>query len=468
MRFPIRSFATVVLALVASATQAAGQCPRAHCQARIEPLVQACTENAQAGNLVFLDRAKSPGGSCHCECGGFAIDTPVAIDAGESMALDRIEAGASVLALGRDGQWRPTLVALGRRHRQPGRPMHRAIHVEVANGTTIVTTAGHVFLLGDRSTLRRADRLQPGDELLDARTLAPVAIERIEAATYQGAMRNLGVVASDAGPGPWGHLLDTAGLVSGDYSVQLAGADADAGPAAQAGSGSWSSLHARAPDGVAPLRFVSGPRTPIPSDAIPFLPPGEDRAAAGKLRPLDDPAALAMAEYLLNKYQRAYPEVVFQLAWENDKVNAVVHKDGDVRTVTIMGGAFRHVDMGAEGAGLILAHELGHHFGGEPKSQSAAHAWASCEGQADYWGAAVAQRNVWWGPQAVENTRKGARQLYRVMTGGLAKPGAGSATSRATGLCGNPPPTCRRDTYLAGNRLDPKPACAGDPPGSRR
>ena len=447
MRLPIRACASVVLAVVACTTQATGQCPRAHCQARVERVVDACLENAQAGSLVFLDAPAEPGQSCYCECGGIAIDTPVAIAPGELVPLDRLEAGASVLTLQRDGQWRPVRVVLGRRHRQPGRSLHQAIHLEAGNGTRIVTTAGHVFLLADRRTLRRADQLQLEDKLLDARTLAPVAIERIDAGSYRGPMRSLGVARKIEGDAPWGHLLDTGGLVSGDYFVQLSAAGTYASGLPRVGSAAY-------------------PRTAAPQDAPPFLPSGEDQAVAGKLLPPDDPGALVMAEYLINKYQRAYPEVEFLLEWENDGVNAFARKHGEVRSVRILGGAFRHVDMGPEGAGLILAHELGHHFGGKPANEHPALGWSSCEGQADYWGATVAQRNVWWGSQAVENTRKGAEQLYRVMTTGLVKPP--STLRRRAGPCDNPKPACRRDTYLAGNRLDPKPACAGDPPDGRR
>lgn len=70
-----------------------------------------------------------------------------------------------------------------------------------------------------------------------------------------------------------------------------------------------------------------------------------------------------------------------------------------------------------------------------------------------------------WGPYAIEQTEKGGVQLYNLFAYGLR---AGNLfemkTPAMAGLCSHPPAACRLATYRAANRLEDKPACAGDPP----
>lgn len=121
----------------------------------------------------------------------------------------------------------------------------------------------------------------------------------------------------------------------------------------------------------------------------------------------------------------------------------------------------RHRAVEIEGLGLVLAHEIGHHFGGAPRYPN--NPWASCEGQADYWGALVAMREVWWGGEALRQVRAGAEQLYNLFAHGLLM-GLSEADAElqlaALAGCGHPPAACRRETYLAALTLDDKPACA--------
>lgn len=74
--------------------------------------------------------------------------------------------------------------------------------------------------------------------------------------------------------------------------------------------------------------------------------------------------------------------------WDSPRVNAHATRDDDNNPVIVInGGIARYEDMDEDGLSLILCHELGHHFGGAPKSlrgRSDKRSWSSAEGQADY------------------------------------------------------------------------------------
>lgn len=74
-------------------------------------------------------------------------------------------------------------------------------------------------------------------------------------------------------------------------------------------------------------------------------------------------------------------------AWKSKQVNAFALRAGPLWKITIHGGLARHPLMTRDGLALVICHELGHHFGGAPKSTVPLKKWNSYEGQADYWAA---------------------------------------------------------------------------------
>ena len=74
--------------------------------------------------------------------------------------------------------------------------------------------------------------------------------------------------------------------------------------------------------------------------------------------------------------------------WSNPRVNAHATRDDDNNPVIVVrGGLGRHPDITEDGLLLILCHELGHHYGGAPKTfrgNTDIRSWSSAEGQSDY------------------------------------------------------------------------------------
>jgi hypothetical protein len=80
-------------------------------------------------------------------------------------------------------------------------------------------------------------------------------------------------------------------------------------------------------------------------------------------------------------------ELKIERKWEDGTVNAYAQRVGNVYKVSMFGGLARHETVTPEGFALVVCHEIGHHIGGAPKKKVWwGTAWASNEGQADYWG----------------------------------------------------------------------------------
>jgi hypothetical protein len=88
---------------------------------------------------------------------------------------------------------------------------------------------------------------------------------------------------------------------------------------------------------------------------------------------------------IATKYQK---NLIIKGEWKKQDVDAFATRDDENNPViVIQGGLGRHRHMNQNGLYLILCHELGHHYGGAPKSfrgSSKRRSWSSAEGQADY------------------------------------------------------------------------------------
>jgi hypothetical protein len=80
--------------------------------------------------------------------------------------------------------------------------------------------------------------------------------------------------------------------------------------------------------------------------------------------------------------------------WTDDTVNAYATESGADWQVQMFGGLARHQLVTDDGFMLVVCHETGHHLGGAPKKANFGSAWASNEGQADYFGAMKCMRRI--------------------------------------------------------------------------
>ncbi len=114
---------------------------------------------------------------------------------------------------------------------------------------------------------------------------------------------------------------------------------------------------------------------------------------------VDDKASNDMTEARFNKIldrvEKIYAPIVQKMGaklmvsrnWDDGTVNAYAQQQGKTWKISMFGGLARHETVTDDAFALVACHEMGHHLGGAPKKKSFfGSAWASNEGQADYFG----------------------------------------------------------------------------------
>ncbi|HYF32537.1 MAG TPA: hypothetical protein VD993_15540 [Chitinophagaceae bacterium] len=166
--------------------------------------------------------------------------------------------------------------------------------------------------------------------------------------------------------------------------------------------------------------------------------------------PITDFASHQMMVDVVNVYRNHFKSAIdFQEKWNSEIRNFFAKfPEGGQRIVEIHGGLVRIKSFKAEGIALMIAHEVGHHFGGAPKDL--VETWRSCEGQADYYAVSV-MREVFGVSNYINMTRKAIRQVTKFF-------GAFSPILGISG-CAHPSYACRIDIFNAALNGDPMPVC---------
>ncbi len=140
---------------------------------------------------------------------------------------------------------------------------------------------------------------------------------------------------------------------------------------------------------AAALALLSpSPAAPRPEHRESFLPVNDLKHRIGAL----DSGGVTEAEFnaVMNRLQALYgPAVaarggtlVINRLWTDDTVNASAEQENGNWIINMYGGLARDKAITQDGLALVACHEMGHHLGGAPKWGDSA--WASNEGEADY------------------------------------------------------------------------------------
>lgn len=261
--------------------------------------------------------------------------------------------------------------------------------------------------------------------------------------------------------GPGRSCAQEDALERADYRAVLQGGPASVEAVAEAGPATLPPEVARGGRIKEGSAYPSGarPRLRIPPGARAFLPDYMTTAAKGSLWPKDSSMTQEIAREISDHFRRFYPDVVYHVDWDDETVNAFAWREGGRRHVSLLGGLLRHKALGREGVALVLAHELGHHYGGAPTYPSG----LSCEGQADYWAGSVGMPTA-WGDDFRRTMVPAIEQMTAFLTKGLEMritPEEEARRIAEAGGCTHPPAACRRETYQAAMEGRPKPECAG-------
>ncbi len=130
------------------------------------------------------------------------------------------------------------------------------------------------------------------------------------------------------------------------------------------------------------------PAAPRPAHRESFLPANDLKHRIGAL----DSGGVTEAEFnaVMDRLQALYGPVVaargktlvINRLWTDDTVNASAEQEDGKWIVNMYGGLARDKAITQDGLALVACHEMGHHLGGAPKWGDSA--WASNEGEADY------------------------------------------------------------------------------------
>lgn len=87
-------------------------------------------------------------------------------------------------------------------------------------------------------------------------------------------------------------------------------------------------------------------------------------------------------------------KLIMNNRWDDATVNASAQQSGRNWQVNMYGGLARHPLVTVDGFMMVVCHELGHHIGGAPRKGGFGSAWASNEGQSDYFAGLKCMRRV--------------------------------------------------------------------------
>lgn len=448
------------------------QCDSAHCSGADAEINEICKQLGWPVNHPVLTRDSQ--GPCICSCSCLAHGTMVQIAPDAFTEIETIRVGDQVLAAGLELAWTEQPVVFSQGTTGASRQKYTVLIAYLDTGLAV--TSDHLFLLADK-TLKTADRLVPGD-LLMAPDGSPVPLHSVHIGDYTAGFHHVATSKEKPNATLDGHLLNTNGVVSGDYTLQLyyrTGTLSDRlAPRHQdlpvVGSPEYLAIHGpasrQAPQSNAvrvagynaadhrPGTFVPAELTivKIPDDACRFI--SDDDAKRKQLEPRrawNDPQSREWTEAVIEHFRNFYPGVVYHFDWADETVNAYAWIQSGVRHVAIKGGLVRHWSIALESTGLVLAHELAHHYGGSPTFPGG----LSCEGQADYYGTSIVMRKVWFGTTYIDQMTAAISQ----MAGFFGVPDQPGNPGGSAG-CNHPAGACRIATYYAAMDLGAKPSCA--------
>ncbi|MFC4304503.1 Hint domain-containing protein [Cohnella boryungensis] len=132
-------------------------------------------------------------------------------------AIESFQTGDQVLAAGSSLSWTTAKIQFSNGTGPEGhQPM---VCIRYGDAGTLIVTPDHPFLLPS-GNLKRASRLVPGGDRLVSASGLPVEIHELSVGEFVGGVHNIAASYSFTGSMD-GHLLQSEGIVSGDFTLQI-------------------------------------------------------------------------------------------------------------------------------------------------------------------------------------------------------------------------------------------------------
>lgn len=416
---------------------------------------------------------KEDGSICYCCCSCFAYDTPIAIGADAYKLIQEFEIGDTVLAAGTGLEWKPATVQFSsgiKPNTQESFMVYFRYKTSEGNPQELIVTEDHLFLMPNGKLLP-ANVLRAGDTLVRADGSQAI-IDFAVSGSYTGGVHHIATGDYDGGSLD-GHLLNSNGIVSADFSVQIRYITdnlddsvlvADAGTRARIGSDEYLQQNVSA----AANAFIGDPsvwpeglriyhRTNlinVPTDARSFI--TDDQAqdildSGAPRRDFTNQPALQMVSYLFRVFKGFYPNAVYVLDWNNPMPNAYAWNSYGQDFVMLTGGMVRMYAMQTESLSLVLSHCLASLYGSDPENNPQP---LYCVGPADYDGVGVYMSNVWRDQTFAQTFTLALQQIEKFFSY------ISEANRKEGKKCLRPSIDCRMVTFRAAASLMDLPMCA--------
>lgn len=468
-------------------------CSGQHCGQISEQINNNCKQQGWPQNHCVLICNPITGECCNCTCSCLAYGTPVGIPDDQTKQIQEFKIGDLVTAYNPDGTSAYYKVEFSD-GTSPSSVQPEMAYVTYADEagaeTTIIVTLDHTFLRPD-GRLIRASMLVPGMTL--ARTQGGEAtIRDYRIKGYTGGVWN--IATSLGRPDSMdGHLIDTQGLLSGDYALQLFYGDFVATGQALTAEETpevTSQRHneAMAVAGVSTQResitvteFMAGARgavevlasggrhggggvflhhddaieltVPVAAAIHGFLTDAQAAEVSAKLlRPTERTAnAMTQTQWLSTLFHGFYEEVNIIIDAPNHGANAYSFFLGEQKYLLIQGGLIRAEPLSWQGLALVLAYCVNRFYGGAPYGIDG----MTCKPQADY-GIVGVLNNVYYPlyPNVVFDAVNQVKALFEQI---------GDKADNPVQGCHETTLDCRVQTYYAAMQYLDLPSCAGGP-----
>lgn len=416
-------------------------CAGDHCskQSVVDHVNEICKQNDwPVGHHVLV---QGPDGKwCYCTCSCLAKGSLVETTANKMIAIETFTKGGPVMAADTNFNWTQVAVSEVIGTAQIGQPNTVFVRYE---GGSLTITSDHLFMVkdGDGQALLTADKLATSDKLVGPNGSA-VAILEVQTGDFFGSFHNVstnapGNPATDAN----GHLLNTNGVISGDYALQtfwkggalspkLMHSEMDSRPVV--GTLAYHAAHPMSDptpeavkaaeaagismmtsDGDAELgQFVIRRELDEEDDAkdagarFGFVP----LHRSGILEQLpaykfSDVQRQALGIYIVKLFGAFYPDIDFRIDWWRRNVNIVSFpaKGALPAKVVITGGMLRVEMLDLASLSLAVAFSVANVTADPDKQKNVPYS--------DYTGAAAVMRNVWWEMDFVTKMEEAIEQL---------------------------------------------------------
>lgn len=418
--------------------------------------------------VLSWDPNLNGGQACYCCCSCFSLDTPIEVNKNVYTLIQDIHGGDEIVACGLDLVWRPTKVKYRtgdlERSNIPGFYYVEYLVPGEQTNRSLLVTVDHLFLMRNPRYLKKVQFLTPGEELMTPDGNG-AAVQHVSHGSYYTSVQSIEMNGKLNPRTLDGHLINSNGVVTADYAVQVyyemgdakyaLHASPDEDHALTVGSDEYEARYGDARSRA----FVLNPRawpkgfvpdqsaeTPIPNYATGYL--NDDQAQSvrknGKFNPKNNVTGRANILYLFQQSQKMYPGIVCILDWNKSTPNAYAWENSGQKYIVFCGGLIRLQGMYLDGLSLILA------------SLQASLQKEACVCEWDYAATESILRTLWPDSILANLIPTGISQVQ-----GYFKLAQNAPPPDGKDPCNNPTLDCRIQSYWAGFSFYNLPECAG-------